>query len=93
MWVSRKESDRKLRWRILPLHAATIFRAPERTMGAMLFAFARVAVCKDDQVMLSLHLGFHKGCEGAMVDLLLVTYTQSVNVRDCKGRTPMVLAH
>ena len=42
--------------------------------------------------MLPLHLGFHNGCKEAVVDLLLVTYPQSVDVRDRKGRTPMVLA-
>ena len=41
--------------------------------------------------MLPLLLGFHNGCEGAVVDLLPVAYPQSVNVRDRKGRTPMVL--
>ena len=38
--------------------------------------------------MLPLHLGFHNECEGAVVDLLLVAYPQSVDVRDRKGRTP-----
>ena len=61
-------------------------------MGVLLFAFGRGAVCKDDQGMLPLHLGFHNRCEGAVVDLLLVAYPQSVEVRDRKGRTPMVLA-
>ena len=60
--------------------------------GALLFAFARGAVCKDNQGMLPLHLGFHNGCEGAVVDLLLVAHPQSVNVRARKGRTPMVVA-
>ena len=73
-WVSRKESDGKLHWRLLPLHATIIFHSPERTIGALLFAFARGAVCKDDQGMLPLHLGFHNGCDGAVVDLILVAY-------------------
>ena len=54
----------------------------------LFFAFARGAVCKDDQGMLPLHLGFHNGCEGDVVDLLLVAYPQIINVRDRKGRTP-----
>ena len=58
----------------------------------LLFAFARGAVCEDGQVMLPLHLGFHNGCEGAVVDLLLVAYPQSVNARGRKGRTPIVVA-
>ena len=42
--------------------------------------------------MLPLHLGFNNGCEGAVVDLVLVAYSQSVDVRDRKGHTPMVVA-
>ena len=61
-------------------------------MGALIFAFARGAVCKDDQDMLPLYLGFCNGCKSAEVDLLLVAYPKSVDVRNRKGRTPMVLA-
>ena len=42
--------------------------------------------------MLLLHLGFHNGCEGAVVDLLLVAYPQSIDVRGRKGHTLMVVA-
>ena len=38
--------------------------------------------------MLPLHLGFNNGCNGAVVDLLLVAYSQSFDVRDRKGCTP-----
>lgn len=91
-WVSRKEADGKLRWRLLPLHAAIIFRAPERTVSALLFAYAQGAACKDDQGMLPLHLAFRNGCDEGVVHLLLMAYPQSVDVQDRKGRTPMVLA-
>jgi len=91
-WVSRKEADGKLRWRLLPLHAAIIFRAPERTISALLFAFAQGAACKDDQGMLALHLAFRNGCDEEVIQLLLMAYPQSVDVQDRKGRTPMVLA-
>jgi len=91
-WVSRKEADGKLRWRLLPLHAAIIFRAPERAISALLFAFAQGAACKDDQGMLPLHLAFRNGCDEGVIHLLLMAYPQSVDVQDRKGRTPMVLA-
>jgi hypothetical protein len=91
-WVSRKEADGKLRWRLLPLHAAIIFRAPERAISALLSAFPQGAACKDDQGMLSLHLAFRNGCDEDVVDLLLMAYPQSIDVQDRKGRTPMVLA-
>eukprot|EP00567_Pseudictyota_dubia_P005644 CAMPEP_0197445870 /NCGR_PEP_ID=MMETSP1175-20131217/10978_1 /TAXON_ID=1003142 /ORGANISM="Triceratium dubium, Strain CCMP147" /LENGTH=158 /DNA_ID=CAMNT_0042976903 /DNA_START=122 /DNA_END=594 /DNA_ORIENTATION=- len=38
-WVSRRERDGKLRWRLLPLHAAIIFKAPERLVEALLCAY------------------------------------------------------
>lgn len=91
-WVSRKEADGKLRWRLLPLHAAIIFRAPEATISALLFAFSQGAACKDDQGMLPLHLAFRNGCDEEVIHLLLMAYPQSVDVQDRKGRTPMVLA-
>ncbi|KAL7519381.1 hypothetical protein ACHAWX_004143 [Stephanocyclus meneghinianus] len=91
-WVSRKESDGKLRWRLLPLHAAIIFKAPAKAVGALLCAFAHGAACKDDQGMLPLHLAFRNGCSEEVVSLLLIAYPQSVDVQDRKGRTPMVLA-
>ena len=91
-WVCRKEADGKLRWRLLPLHAAIIFRAPERAISALLFAHTPGAACKDDQGMLPLHLAFRNGCDEEVIHLLLMAYPQSVDVQDRKGRTPMVLA-
>ena len=91
-WVSRKEGDGKLRWRLLPLHAAIIFRAPDRAISALLNAFSQGAACKDDQGMLPLHLAFRNGCDEDVVNLLLMAYPQSIDVQDRKGRTPMVLA-
>ena len=60
-WVVRKEFDGKLRWRLLPLHAAIIFKAPEEVIEALLGAYPRGAECKDDQGMLPLHLAFRNG--------------------------------
>ena len=91
-WVSRKEQDGKLRWRLLPLHAAIIFHAPERTVSSLLFAFTQGAACKDDQGMLPIHLAFRNGADEEVVHSLLMAYPQSVDVQDRKGRTPMVLA-
>lgn len=91
-WVSRKESDGKLRWRLLPLHASIIFRAPERVISSLLFAFAQGAQCKDDQGMLPLHLAFRNGADEEAVHSLLMAYPQSLDIQDRKGRTPMVLA-
>ena len=92
IWVSRKESNGKLRWRLLPLHAAIIFKAPESVVEAFLSAYPKGAECKDDQGMLPLHLAFRNGSTESIVNLLLVAYPKSIDVQDRKGRIPLVLA-
>jgi len=52
----RKESNGKLRWRMLPLHAALMFQAPFGVVEALLEAHPAAAAAKDDQGMLPLHL-------------------------------------
>jgi hypothetical protein len=91
-WVARRETDGKLRWRLLPLHAAIIFRAPLPTIKALVEVHPDAAACKDDQGMLPIHLAFRNGAPENVVQLLLNTFPQSVNVEDRKGRTPMILA-
>jgi hypothetical protein len=91
-WVNRKEKDGKLRWRLLPLHAAIIFKAPEIVVEALLAAYPKAAESKDDQGMLPLHLAFRNGSSEGIVNILLTAYPQSINVKDRKGRIPLVLA-
>jgi ankyrin repeat protein len=91
-WVSRKERDGKLRWRLLPLHAAVIFKAPEFVIEALLAAYPKATECKDDQGMLPLHLAFRSGSSEGVVTFLLTANPQSINVKDRKGRIPLVLA-
>eukprot|EP00934_Nitzschia_sp_Nitz4_P004811 Nitzschia sp. Nitz4//scaffold143_size57137//39997//42090//NITZ4_006518-RA/size57137-processed-gene-0.39-mRNA-1//1//CDS//3329536458//4801//frame0 len=91
-WVSRKEKDGKLRWRLLPIHAAIVFQAPVEVIEALLAAFPEGAHTKDDQGMLPLHLAFRNGSAENVVNALLVAYPQSIEVKDRKGRIPLVLA-
>jgi hypothetical protein len=91
-WVSRKEKHGKLRWRLLPVHAAIIFKAPENVIETLLAAYPKGAQSKDDQGMLPLHLAFRHGSTEGTVNLLLVAFPQSVNCKDRKGRIPLVLA-
>lgn len=91
-WVSRKEKNGKLRWRLLPLHAAVIFKAPDSVIEALLAAYPRGAEYKDDQGMLPLHLAFRNGSSEGVVNLLLAAFPKSIEVKDRKGRIPLVLA-
>ena len=92
IWVSRKEKDGRMRWRLLPIHAAIVFKAPEEVIEALLAAYPKGAQSKDDQGMLPLHLAFRTGSSEGVVKLLLVAFPQSIDVQDRKGRIPLVLA-
>ena len=91
-WVSRKEKDGTLRWRLLPLHAAIVFKAPEAVVESLIAAYPKGAQCKDDQGMLPLHLAFRNGSTEGVVNLLLLAFPESIDVMDRKGRIPLVLA-
>ncbi|GKY94453.1 hypothetical protein MPSEU_000411200 [Mayamaea pseudoterrestris] len=91
-WVSRKEVDGKLRWRLLPIHGAIIFGAPDHVLKALLDVYPGSVSAKDDQGMLPLHLSYRMGSSEAVVDALLTAFPGSVEVQDAKGRTPLVMA-
>jgi len=92
IWVIRKETNGKLRWRLLPLHAAVIFKAPQKTIACILAAYPMGAESRDDQGMLPIHLAFRNGASEGVVNVLLVAYPQSIEVKDRKGRVPLSLA-
>src|SRR3569832_2325627 len=60
-WVSRKEVDGKLRWRLLPIHGAIIFCAPDTMIRTLLETYPEAVSAKDDQGMLPLHLSYRMG--------------------------------
>ena len=88
-WVVRKESNGKLRWRLLPLHAAIIFGSPQRLVELLLADYPLAARCKDDRGMLPLHLAFRCQASWDVIDELLTTYPLGVFVSERKGRMPL----
>mmetsp|Transcript_29312 Transcript_29312/g.62824 ORF Transcript_29312/g.62824 Transcript_29312/m.62824 type:complete len:743 (+) Transcript_29312:107-2335(+) len=91
-FISRKEKDGRIRWRLLPLHAAIVFKATEEVIETLLIAYPKASEAKDDQGMLPLHLAFRNGASEAVVNSLLLAYPQSVDIPDRKGRVPLTLA-
>ncbi|KAL3798876.1 hypothetical protein ACHAW5_004116 [Stephanodiscus triporus] len=106
-WVYRTEAsgagDGGLRWRLLPLHAAALFRAPMEAVRGLLDAHPGGAACADDQGKLPLHLclrtrrrrgggddGYYGPDEG-VVSLLARVFPGGVRVADDGGRTPLDL--
>lgn len=91
-FISRKEKDGSIRWRLLPLHAAIVFKAPESVIEALLTSYSKASEEKDDQGMLPLHLAFRNGASVEVVNSLLMAFPASVDSPDRKGRVPLTLA-
>ena len=89
-WVTRKETNGKLRWRLLPIHAAVIFQSPPSVVEKLLQECPEGAKAKDDQGMLPLHLAFRtKHTCWETVEELITSHTQAIFVQDRKGRSPL----
>ena len=90
-WIFRKEKDGALRWCLLPIHAALIFKAPGHVVEKILSHYPEAGLCKDDQGMVPLHLAFRHGASDAVLYELLSSCPDAIDVRDSKGRTPLAL--
>jgi hypothetical protein len=88
-WVVRKEPNGKLRWRLLPLHAAIIFQSPLDVIEKLVGEYPTAAQCKDDQGMLPLHLAFRNETSWSVLEELLTAHPNAIFVKDRKGRTPL----
>ena len=100
-WVVRREEgeagatengQRKLRWRLLPLHAALIFRGPLELIQALVKVYPGAARCRDDQGMTPAHLAFRNDAADDVVDVVLAAYLPAIAVQDRKGRDPLACA-
>lgn len=89
-WIVRKDRSLQVRWKLLPLHAAIIFQAPNFIVSALLEKFPAAASRKDDQGMLPLHLAFrHKQDDEDLLEILLAQYPMAVMIKDRRDRVPL----
>lgn len=88
-WIVRRDANAKIRWKLLPLHAAVIFQAPAQVIEGMLKEYPIAAGKRDDQGMLPLHLAFRHKQEESMLILLLSHFPQAVLVKDRRDRLPV----
>jgi hypothetical protein len=88
-WIVRRDANDKIRWKLLPLHAAVIFQAPMPVMDAMLKEHPLAAAKRDDQGMLALHLAFRHKSDEALIEKLLARYPGGVIVKDRRERLPL----
>mmetsp|Transcript_16321 Transcript_16321/g.37438 ORF Transcript_16321/g.37438 Transcript_16321/m.37438 type:complete len:614 (-) Transcript_16321:1710-3551(-) len=91
-WVSRQEQgSNKIRWRLLPIHATCIFRAPLGLIEGLIEVYRDGPQMKDDQGMLPIHLACRNGGSKGVILALLNGFHESYKVKDKKGRTPLDL--
>jgi len=87
-WVSRREpGTEKTRWRLLPLHAVCIFRAPLALIEMLIETYDEGPQMKDDQGMLPIHLACRNGASKGVVLTLLRAFPESLYVMDRKRRS------
>jgi hypothetical protein len=88
-WIIRRDSSEKIRWKLLPLHAAVIFQAPVPVIESMLKEHPLSAAKRDDQGMLPLHLAFRHKSDESLLERLLQQYPAGVLVKDRRDRSPL----
>jgi hypothetical protein len=90
-WIVRRDGETgKVRWKLLPLHAAVIFQAPLPIIKAMLDVYPKASSQCDDQGMLPLHLAFrHKQQDETLLEILLEQYPRAVSIKDRRDRLPI----
>ena len=92
-WVLRHENSqsgmRKLKWRLLPIHTAVIFRAPVTLIKSLTEAYPESPQQHDDQHMLPLHLACRTVSSQEVVSCLVTCYPNALYEEDHKGRIPI----
>lgn len=88
-WVVRRNASGDIRWKLLPLHAAVIFKAPLELIEDLLTVYPIAAAQQDDQGLLPLHLAFRHCSDEAVIEKLLHQYPRGVMVKDERERRPL----
>jgi hypothetical protein len=89
-WILRKDKSLRVRWKLLPLHAAIIFQSPNFIVATLLEKYPGAASRKDDQGMLPLHLAFrHKQEDEDLLEMLLIKHPKAVLAKDRRDRVPL----
>lgn len=90
-WIVRRDAiSQKVRWKLLPLHAAVIFQSPNFVVSALIDQYPAAVSRRDDQGMLPLHLAFrYKEDSEDLLELLLTKYPKGALVKDKRERLPL----
>ncbi|KAG7372200.1 ankyrin repeat domain protein [Nitzschia inconspicua] len=93
-WIRREcLQTKKLRWRLLPLHAALLHGAPADTVNALINCYSDAVKAKDDQGMLPIHIAIKKHAEPSVINVLLSSFPDCLGVKcETNGMTPFQMA-
>lgn len=98
IWVERRtrsESDADdddsncwLRWKMLPLHTAILFRAPITVVQAIYNAYPEAINMPDNRNMLPIHVACRIRVDSVVMQFLIDAFPSALTVTDYKGRSP-----
>jgi hypothetical protein len=84
--ITREENHS---WKLLPIHAAIIFKAPEVIIEALLKAYPEGAIEGDNRGISHLHLAFRHAASDATLFSLLNACPAAIGLKYKSGRTPL----
>jgi hypothetical protein len=92
-FVYRKGPDGLLKWRLLPLHLAILSGGvPLDVLETLLEAYPGAADVQDDHGMLPIHLAIKKHLDPDVVNLLLASNPDCIEVKNYDDLTPYQMA-
>ena len=88
-WISRRNKDGGLQWRMTCLHSCILSNAPHEVIKSLLEVAPHIASCADDNGMVPLHLAFQNGASDEIIYELLVAFPMGIDAKDKERRTPL----
>ena len=85
----KTSKDLNVRWRMLPIHAATIFHAPVEVIAALQKVYPESINHYDDRRMLPIHLACRVVSNNDVVQFFIHKNIDNLDELDYKGRTPL----
>lgn len=93
-WVTRfdPEDPNRIKWSQLPLHLAVVLCAPLAVVRRLVDAYPKALKCTDDEHMLPFHLSMRHAASDEVVDYLLSSFPDAVNVKGKNNRSALECA-
>ena len=88
-WVSKKDIVGNEMWRLLPLHAAVCFGAPQKVLENLLQVYPDALKKPDGHGNLPLHLAFIFNADDDVTAFLMRSFPASIHVMNNEGLMPI----